>query len=624
MLAERLVFLVVVAVAVWFFASGILPKLKLIRNAKPLKVSRFSDLKRRTWRLIKEVLLQTGVIRARPWVGVMHAFVFWGFIAFSVETLNHFARLFGLAFLPADSAYRIVFLTAVSFFTLFGISALGIRRFVLRPKALGKMSYSSLVVAMLIIGLMGTFLLGFLLSENSPAEKINWWAHSLMILGFLALIPRSKHLHIILGPFNVFLKSFEIANSPELDFEKEEFGLVKYGDLDQKNTLDAFSCVECGRCQDRCPAFATGKALDPKQLVLDIRNGLLGNKSDADIVGNGVSSEVLWQCTTCGACEDICPVGVEHLPMIIGMRRGQVAAGDISEKAATVLNALERGNNPWQMTVDSDAIRQLNIPQFEKEMAGSGMLLWTGCAGMADDRYRKVMAATVSLLKTAGVCFGTVDAPHNCGGDLTRRLGNEMVFQQLAASNIELLKSLGVAKIVTACPHCLQTLRNDYRRLGADFTVLHHSEVLRMLLAEGKLELKEQTGGDRVTYHDPCYLGRYNGVYDRPREIIKACGAELAELPRSRDNSFCCGAGGGQMFLSEGKGSAINVERSKEIAGVAAKTVVTGCPFCLTMLKDGLTSISNETQVKDIAEFLAENLKRKEGAPCLTTTTKLS
>lgn len=616
MLAERLVFLAVMAVAVWFFASGILPKLKLIWRAKSLKVSRFSDLKKRTWRLIKEVFLQTGVIRARPFVGLMHAFVFYGFVVFALVTLNHFAKFFNLAFLSPHLYIRDVLLVIFSFMTLFGISALAIRRFIFRPKALGKLSYSSGVVAVLIIVLMVTFLTGLRLPENSPAGKINWWIHSLAILGFMALIPRSKHLHIILGPLNVFLKSFEIANAPELDFEKDEFGLVKYGDLDQKNALDAFSCVECGRCQDRCPAFVTGKELNPKQLILDIRGGLLGKKKDDDIVGNGVSSEVLWQCTSCGACEDICPVGVEHLPMIIGMRRGQVASGDISEKAATVLNALERGNNPWQMAVDPDAIKQLQIPQFEKEMAESGMLLWTGCAGMADERYRKVMAATVELLKSAGVRFGTISAPHNCGGDLTRRLGNEMVFQQLAASNIELLKSFGVTKVVTACPHCLQTLRNDYRRLGADFTVLHHSEVLRELLAEGKLEINQQAEGERVTYHDPCYLGRYNGVYDRPREIIKACGAELAELPRSRDNSFCCGAGGGQMFLGEGKGSAINVERSKEIAGVAAKTVVTGCPFCLTMLKDGLNSLGNETLVKDIAEFLAENLKPKEIKQC--------
>ncbi|MDO8516146.1 MAG: (Fe-S)-binding protein [bacterium] len=603
MLIERLVFIVIAAVFIYIFWTGIAPKLALIKRAKPMP--RLGDLWPRAKRVFMEVLLQSRVIKARPFAGTMHALVFAGFAAFAVETMNHFAKFFGLAFLPADSLFRTAFLSAIALLTLVGINMLAIRRFVFRPKALGGISYKSGAVALLINILMLTFLIGFRIPDHSVAGHVNWWLHSLSILAFIALIPRSKHLHLIFAPVAVYFRSFRIAELPKLDFEKEEYGLLKLQDMNRKNVLDVVSCVECGRCQDNCPAYGTGKELNPKELVLALQRGLLTKAHDADIVGDVISTETLWQCTTCGACENVCPVGVEHLPFIIGMRRGQIANGEVDKRTGTVLTALEQGSNPWKMALEIDIMKHFEIPEFQK---GMEYLLWTGCAGLVDDRYQKVMASVVKLLKAANVTFGTIPANQNCAGDLARRIGNEMVFEALATENIERLKELGFPKVITACPHCLQTLRNDYPSFGGVMSVLHHSQVLGALLAEKRLVLVKAAVKNRITYHDPCYLGRYNKVFDAPRDILKASGSNLLELPQNREKSFCCGAGGGRMFLTEEKGTAINVRRSEEIAGVSPDKVVTGCPFCITMLTDGLKSLGKEIPVLDVSEFMLANL----------------
>lgn len=600
-MVEKGIFVVLLAVFCWLFWTGISPKLRVIFKSRPLAKSRFSEWPVRIRRFVAEVIFQWRVIRHRPLVGVMHAFVFGGFLLFAAEILNHITKFFGWDFLPADCWYREVFLKWTAVFTLVGILFLGIRRFVFRPKALGKLDYMSGSVVVLIALSMITFLLDF------------WWLHSLAILGLLFVVPRSIQLHRFLAPLAVFFRAQNLAELPRLDMEKEEFGLSGAKDLDWKNALDVFSCVECGRCQDRCPAFNTGKELNPKELVLDVQKCALAHRSEdghGPTLSNYVSPAVLWQCTTCGACENVCPSGVEHLPLIIGMRRGRVAEGDVSPRAAAVLNSLERGASPWGLPLPANFSSDFKIPEFK---SGMEYLLWTGCAGLVDDRYQKVMAATVGVLKAANIDFGAVELKPVCGGDLARRLGNELVFEQIAAENIELLKSLNSPKIITACPHCYRTLGRDYRGLGGDFRVFHHSQIIDS--AMDKLWPQLETSPLQVTYHDPCYLGRYGGVYDAPRRIIKDCGSKLIELPRSGTNSFCCGAGGGRMFLEEEKGKAINVERAREIVATKmAWRVVTGCPFCLTMLKDGLAALSQNISVDDVAEFVWDSIlqKRKE------------
>jgi Fe-S oxidoreductase len=544
----------------------------------------------RVRRFILDVLLQRQTIRERPVVGLSHALVFWGFVAFAGYTAAEFLRGLGIVDITGSSAFRAYRLVLLPFAAavLLGILYLLIRRVFIRPVGLGTtVSLESVVIALFIVTLMVTFLLGFRLDDTTLAGRANWWAHMIVILGFLALIPASKHFHLLLSPLTVFLKSAELGRVENLDFEKEQVGLETLKDLGKKTVLDAFTCVECGRCQVNCPAWGAGKELNPKALILQTQEALVAGERDRKL-GEIYSEKVLWQCTTCGACENQCPVGIEHVPLIVGARRGLVSNGEAPSYLGGMYNNLERRRNIWGLGYEQRQkfIESAGLETYDP--ARHEWLVWLGCAGAFEADYQKSLLSLFGILRARGVTFGVL-AKESCNGDPAKRTGNEYMFQELATQNVEALQTGAVKKILTSCPHCLKTLGEDYRRFGYNAEVVHTSVFVADLL-------REVTSGDgprtTVTFHDPCYLGRYAGHVDEPRDLLTRFGADLKEPERNRENPYCCGAGGGLLFADkeEEPGSRISDVRFKQLQATGASTVVTACPFCSIMLKGAQSS----------------------------------
>jgi Fe-S oxidoreductase len=541
----------------------------------------------------------------------MHAFVFWGFVAFAGYTSGEFLYGLGLVDLTHTSwfqGYRIA-LVPFAAAVLLGIVYLLIRRAFVRPIALGtKVSLESIVIALFIATLMITFLLTFRLEEGTAVERANWWAHMAVILAFMALIPASKHFHLVLSPITVFLKSPELGNLPNLDFEKEQVGLETVKDLGSKMRLDAFTCVECGRCQVNCPAWGAGKELNPKAIILQTQDALLAGKAETKL-GEVYSEKVLWQCTTCGACENQCPVGIEHLPILIGSRRGLVSNGDAPEYLGAMYLNLERRSNIWGLGYDQRTkfVQSAQLETFDP--AKHDVLVWLGCAGSFDADFQKSLRSLFSILRVKGVRFGVL-AKERCNGDPAKRTGNEYMFQELANGNIEDLKAAGVKKIVTSCPHCVKTIGADYAKFGYQVEIVHSSVFVEELLRD---TASASLSGERasVTFHDPCYLGRYAGKTDEPRALLTRFGADLREPERNRDNPYCCGAGGGLLFADkeEEPGSRISDVRFKQLQATGATTVVTACPFCSIMLKGAQASAGADTQFVDLMTFVDGKLQ---------------
>ena len=527
--------------------------------------------------------------------------MFWGFLAFGLYTTVEFLKGLGIVDLTGTAwfqAYRVA-LTPFAVAVLAGIAYLAIRRGVFRPPGLGThVSLESIVIAAFIATLMITFLLTWRLDEGSAAGRVNWWVHALVILAFLALIPASKHFHLVLSPITVFFKSLELGDVPNLDFEKEQVGLETVKDLSRKTVLDAFTCVECGRCQENCPAWGAGKALNPKTLILQTQDSLLKGPRDAKLV-DVYSAEVLWQCTTCGACENQCPVGIEHLPLVIGSRRGLVSNGEAPEYLGGMYNNLERRSNIWGLTYDQRQkfVEAAGLQLFDPRQ--HDVLVWLGCAGAFEADFQKSLRALFDILRAHGVRFGVL-AKEKCTGDPVKRTGNEYLYQELANQNIEDLKAAGPKKILTSCPHCVKTIGNDYRKFGYEVEIVHSAVFVEELTRNARPA--GSTADDTVTYHDPCYLGRYAGKVDEPRALLMRFGAKVAEPERTRDNPYCCGAGGGLLFADkeEEPGSRISDVRYAQLRNTGASTVVTACPFCSIMLKGAKSSVPASAQAADV------------------------
>ena len=589
------------------FAAQVARRVQLIAAAP--KTFSVDNLGAHASRFLVDVVFQARTIKERPVAGIAHAFVFWGFIAFGGYTLTEFLRGLGIADLTHTrwfEAYRLA-LAPFAAAVLGGILYLLIRRAFVRPVGLGtKVSVESIVIALFIATLMITFLLTFTLEEGSAAERLNWWLHMLVILAFMALIPASKHFHLVLSPVTVFLKSPELGNLPNLDFEKEQVGLETVKDLGSKSVLDAFTCVECGRCQVNCPAWGAGKELNPKTIVLQTQAALLAGQRDRKL-GEVYSEQVLWQCTTCGACENQCPVGIEHLPILIGSRRGLVSNGDAPEYLGAMYNNLERRSNIWGLGYDqrSKFVQSAGLETFDPSK--HDVLVWLGCAGSFDADFQKSLRALFGILRAKDVKFGVL-SKERCNGDPAKRTGNEYMFQELANGNIEDLKAAGVKKILTSCPHCVKTIGNDYRKFGYEVEVVHTSVFVEELLRDCASAERER---ETVTFHDPCYLGRYAGKVDEPRALLTRFGADIKEPERNRENPYCCGAGGGLLFADkeEEPGTRISDVRFKQLQATGANTVVTACPFCSIMLKGAQASAQADTQFVDLMTYVNGRLQ---------------
>ena len=447
-----------------------------------------------------------------------------------------------------------------------------------------------------------------------------WWAHAVVLLLFMNFLPYSKHMHILTAIPNVFLRSLEGTNcqAREEFTEGNRFGANSVDRLSWKDLLDSFSCTECGRCQDVCPAASTGKALNPRLMVHAIKENLLGTGkpcAGAPLIGSGkgASSEAaLWSCTSCGACMEACPVFIEHLPKIVKMRRHLVQMdAKFPDELLNLFENMEQRSNPWGMAPSerSKWSSQLDLQPFE---AGrTDYLLFVGCSGAFDARNKQVTVALTRVLDAAGVSYGILGKDEKCCGESVRRLGNEYLFDVMAKESVQQFQSKGVTKVITQCPHCFNTLKNDFRQYGLELEVVHHSEFIKGLIDQRALPLGphlKELGS--VVLHDSCYLGRHNGIYDAPRDTIReVTGLPVQELDRNRENAFCCGAGGGRMWLEEHEGTPINRNRVKEALAKKPDTICVSCPFCMTMFEDALKDFAGSgAQVKDIAEIVAQGL----------------
>ncbi len=471
-----------------------------------------------------------------------------------------------------------------------------------------------------------------------------FWLHLAIVLLFLNFLPRGKHFHVLTALPNVFFRALPPGSAAprKLDLESEDasFGAATIADLSWKEGLDLYSCTECGRCQSRCPTHLTGKPLSVKELNGALKHHLIGEAprlrerarasgSDVDasdtstpLVGEVISPDTVWACTTCGWCETACPVFIENVPRIVDLRRHQVLVeAAVPDEAARVFKNIETQGNPWGIGSNrrADWAEGLDVPRVADGVEFE-YLFFVGCAGAFDDRQKKVTRAIVKILREAGVKFAILGEEETCTGDAARRLGNEYLFQMQAQANVETLNRYGVKKVLTQCPHCLNAIKNDLPQFGGDYEVVHHTELIERLVREGRLAPSAVAPGpeQRVTFHDPCYLARHNGIVAAPRAVLGVAGAAVTEMARHGRTGFCCGAGGGRMWLEEKLGTRVNRNRIDEAAaalGDLGGVVAVGCPFCLTMLKDAAAETGREDSIRvlDVAEMVVERLTGSGG-----------
>ena len=604
---EKIILASLMLAALGSFGFEIARRVAIIsKGTGSLPLDRFLE---RIYRVFMEVIIQEKVIRERPWPGLAHAFVFWGFLIFGLVTIDHFAIGFHKPILSekAHIAYSYIVIP-FAVLVIIGILFLAYRRFITRPKVLGKISPTSGLVALFIVVLMITYIIGE--TNISPlAWKINWWVHSIVNLSFLFLIPRSKHLHLVLGPFNIFFRPFsQPEHTPvHIDLEGDEDELdVMLSDLTKltKNqALDIFSCVECGRCTDVCPANRGGGLLDPKHhFILDLREPLLEEKDVA--VLDRINVEAGWECTTCQACTEICPVG-NHVEKSDEIRRLEVLVeGRVPQEYQKLFTNLQETGNTEGASVSAFA-DSLPVYTEDKEY-----VLWLGCFsrhGLDPDFHHSVENFT-KILDTVGITYGVLK-DEQCSGDPANRLGDKLTYTMLREHNLDQLSE--AQKVVTLCPHCAVNLSKEYAKYSSiNYTVEHHTQVLGRLIKEGKIKVQMSENG-KVTYHDPCNLSRILDIVDEPRTAIKAVTSDFQELDENGRETLCCGAGGALWWKKETKGRT-HLVRAEQVVESKVDTVVTGCNFCYGMMKQGLGPMTPENQseirVKDVADLVAENL----------------
>jgi Fe-S oxidoreductase len=695
-------FILVTGLGIYLFAKVIYSRYSYIRLGQP--ASPQFDIKERLSDFLVEVFGQKKLLKDRK-SGWMHVVIFYGFIILQFGAIDLIYKgLSGKSLpIPGYSIFSLLQETTV-ILILLATGYAGYRRYIEQIKRLKKGWKPSIVIffifslmlsvllslsferAMLqhefsgyapVSSLLSTPLHGVSLHTSTVLFYTFWWIHLLILLSFAIYVPQSKHFHIIAAPVNIFLKRSEpVGKLKSIDLEDENaesFGVAKIEDFTQKQMLDLYSCVECGRCTNVCPASNTGKALSPMHLIVKLRDHLtekghqLTSKSpwvpnfvfgyegshtfqidqpvspfsehdvtniaptmqlqklgwalsdkkieDVELIGDVMSEEEIWACTTCRNCEDQCPVANEHVDKIIDLRRQLVLMqGSIPSGGQRALQNIERQSNPWGFSKKDrfkwkEESGDVSIPTV-KENPDFDILYFIGSMGSYDTRNNKVTRSLVQLLNEAGVNFAVLGEEEKNSGDTARRLGNEFLFQELCKENIEIFKTYNVKKIVTACPHTYNTLKNEYPEFGLEAQVYHHTELLDTLLQEGKLTPKREVK-ERITYHDSCYLGRYNNVYEQPRNILRAIpGVELVEMERSKENGMCCGAGGGMMWMEETAGKRVNVARVEQAISVNPTVISSACPYCLTMISDGakIKDIDEQVKTKDIAEILAESV----------------
>jgi Fe-S oxidoreductase len=621
-----------------------------VQLGKP--VERFDDVPRRV-RNEAEIVLGQRKLLQRLGPGLMHAAIFWGFLVlFPTIVIAMIGAVDRDATLPwlGHQGWFALLVDVFAVLVLIGVLAAVAIRKLQRPARFegSHLGEADLILAM-IAGIVTTLLLWHasrialglnewpagwspvsdalsgLFSDGTATkvlERVFVWAHVLIILTFLAYLPHSKHLHIATAAFNVYFGRTTPGGRLEplrFDVPDEEmrFGAGTVPDMTWKQMMDTFSCTECGRCQDVCPAWNTGKELSPKLLIMGLRDKVFedGPKLLRDVAGfepdplvpGAVTDNVVWDCVTCGACVRECPVSIEHVDHIVDLRRNLVMVESrFPSEAEPMLRDVERAGNPWgrAQTERADWAEQLGVRVLEPGDPAPEVLYWVGCAASFDERARTAAESTAKVLKAAGVDFAILGPREGCTGDPARRMGNEYLFQAQAEQNVETLNEAGVTKIVASCPHCFNTLGNEYGDFGGKYEVMHHTELIAELVRDGRVQPNKDER--TITYHDSCYLARHNDVRSDPRELVAAVGAPI-EMERSGKRTFCCGAGGAHMWMEE-RGGRINEERAREAAETGAETLAVACPFCTVMLDDGVRARGDELRVVDVSTLIAESL----------------
>lgn len=633
-----------------------------------LPADRKGDLGKRIGSVVFNVLLQKKLFK-RPLRGLFHVFVFYGFLYYVIHTTSQMVA--GMALWNSADPYHfhlipingegslgalyVKGLDVISILVLIGLGGFSVRRWVLKAKELDRPSgQSALIIAFISVLMLSTLLgnaallkadpgkymaaatpVSIALSNLIPANPasadffhaITWWVHIGAVFAFMIVVPKSKHSHLIFAPFNFFWTNTEPKGAIKyMDLEDETleaWGATNVTDFSWPQLLDGVSCIECGRCQLSCPANSTGKALNPKKIMTDLKHALmekmpevLDGKADADtrVIDNYTTYEEIWACTTCYACVDQCPVGNNQVESIIDMRRAYVLnESKFPAELQGAFTNMENNSNPWGVGahtradwaegLDIKIFSELENPQEVEYM------YFVGCAGAFDDRNKKIARSLVNVLNRAGVSFAILGTEESCTGDSARRAGNEYLFQMMAMGNIETFNGYGVKKIITACPHCYNTIKNEYPQFGGDYEVLHHTQLLAQLIEDDqiKIDKSKMSRNETVTFHDSCYMSRYNDETAAPRLAIEeATGTNVTDIKESKTNSFCCGAGGAQMWMEETEGTRVNETRVNQLLKAEPDTIGTSCPFCITMVTDGVKGQDKLDSVKvlDVAEIV--------------------